>query len=136
MRLCPRASPRPTAATPRLSLGSAPARRPERRTPSRTTGSARRYVVSVPHFLLKSQQNEVFRAIQECEFDPADFKWQQRLGEVQFGPIPVLVHSPTGGEFAFDFDDEENTHWAVYSPGSERPTDKYAAGGWTPQLRY
>jgi hypothetical protein len=84
------------------------------------------------HELLPSQQNDVFRAIQEAGFDPNEFEWHERMGDFdRMAPVPTIVHVPTGYLFLFDWN---GGHLASYSPGRDRPYTTLSTGGWANQL--
>lgn len=71
--------------------------------------------------LLKWQRNEVFEAIQTLGLNPREFEWIERevtRGNNKSRLSPVLVHQPTEYYYAF-YEEEDGTHWPVYSPGPE-----------------
>jgi hypothetical protein len=50
------------------------------------------------HYLLPTQKNEVFRAIEGAGLNPADFHWetvQSEIGEYREG-VPALVYTSAG----------------------------------------
>jgi hypothetical protein len=92
------------------------------------------------HFLLRSQQNEVFHAIQEAGLNPADFKWDEVQTEItQLGLgqdqmlVPFLVHTPTRSFFKFDFDANVaiGGHYAIFLPARQKPKDVVEVGDWS-----
>lgn len=85
------------------------------------------------HELLRSQENDVFRALQEADLDPDDFDWRQSVGLTSGTSVPLLVHAPSGFWFSFDF---ANQHYARYSPGQDRLQEERAAGTWDGELGY
>jgi hypothetical protein len=90
------------------------------------------------HFLLQSQRNDVFAAIQEAGLNPAEFEWEERTSHRAHGNVPVLVHRPSHAHFVFDFDFNRapEQHVAEYMPGLDRPRDERSSGSWESQLVY
>jgi len=57
------------------------------------------------HFLLRSQQNEVFAAIQAEGLNPAEFDWSTRFSPTSPGvEVPVLTHKPSAATYIFDWE--------------------------------
>jgi hypothetical protein len=96
------------------------------------------------HFLLKTQQNEVFAAIRAAGLNPADFAWADVQTETTKASylaladmrVPLLTHEPTQGYFIFDFDAAHDHHYAIYAPGVERPEERINATVWANELGY
>lgn len=88
------------------------------------------------HFLLTSQRNEVFIAIQEAGLDPAAFKWDVVASIfTENRPLPVqdLIHIPSDGHFSFD-KRTNGERWSRYSPGMDTPFEKCRSETWYDQL--
>jgi hypothetical protein len=86
------------------------------------------------HFLLDSQWNDVFAAIQAAGLNPAEFERTQASSPRANGHVSALHHPPSKATFRFDFDGTQP--WADYTPGYDRPRDERAAGNWDGQLNY
>jgi hypothetical protein len=82
------------------------------------------------HTLLASQQDAVFEVVRGEGFDPSEFHWSSRYGDVYGGSVPSLFHVPTGSEFIFDFDPQYGQHCPEWSPGEQQPRDKAPGGDW------
>jgi hypothetical protein len=81
------------------------------------------------HLLLKSQMNDVFRAIQKEGFDPIEFKWEERdVGKQDILLIHRLIHEPSSYFFSFDISG------VTYSPGLERRTETLGVRDWHSKL--
>jgi hypothetical protein len=76
------------------------------------------------HILLTSQTDEVYGIVRSAGFDPNEFTWGKKYGEVYGAMVPVLIHKPTSFDFVFDFDPKYDLHAAEWSPGEETPRDK------------
>ncbi len=96
-------------------------------------------------FLLQSQQNDVFRAIQEAGLNPAEFDWvTMRTEATQIGPggeridVPALMHHDAGAYFKFDMNLNRTPPQAVsfYTPGYDSPRDLRVTSSWADQLGY
>jgi hypothetical protein len=91
----------------------------------------------VPHRLLLSQENSVFKAIKAADLDPADFEWDEVRGEYnKYDTVPLVTHKASGGAFMFDIDPDNGRNIAVYVPGNEKTIDRYRAKDWAMQLAF
>jgi hypothetical protein len=88
------------------------------------------------HKLLTSQQDTVFALVRGSGFDPIEFEWTSTFGDSFKNTVPCLVHKPTDSAFTFDFDSFRGDHCVEYTPGSERPTNRYDAGDWATVTLY
>jgi hypothetical protein len=88
------------------------------------------------HYLLPTQQNDVFRAIEDAGLNPADFHWETVQSEIGAfrESVPVLVYTSAGAAFIFDFDKEQGEHWALYVPGVQKPSEKVRTVDWGAEL--
>jgi hypothetical protein len=87
------------------------------------------------NLILRSQANEVFRAIQQEGLNPSDFGWSEILSNQ---PPELVVsqptHSATGFYFKFDFD--RGSHHATFSPGDGSTTSSVYPAAWGGQLHW
>ncbi len=83
--------------------------------------------------LLKSQANDVLERIQNAEFDPVEFEWEEYQSNYSGNTSAVLVHKSSKSYFTFDHV-ERDGHMCEYSPASDSPTAKDSPGSWRSQL--
>lgn len=77
--------------------------------------------------MLRSQRNEVFRAIAEEGLDARQFEWERPSPE-EAGSLEILRHMPTGSYFGFR---DNPAGWGYqYSPGVEHEEFGGLAGTW------
>jgi hypothetical protein len=97
--------------------------------------------VGKPKHLLKSQANDVFRAITEEGLDPAEFDWT--TVQLTDSPVPdpsgyytadMIVYRSDPAFFSFGRD--KFGRKVRYSPGGERPHDEATARDWPQTIRY
>jgi hypothetical protein len=95
------------------------------------------------HFLLRSQENNVFAAIQAAGLNPEEFEWTTDYSNFAHGDaagmrVPVLQHKPSNAFFIFDWSVNRTPeqHVAFYTPGLDQPHDTRHAGNWESQLGY
>jgi hypothetical protein len=85
-------------------------------------------------FILKSQQNEILRMIEEVGLDPREFKWEEQASEREEGLwVSRLEHTPSGGFYLFDFQD--NQHFGHFGPGEQAADGSQFSGVWDPYQR-
>jgi len=83
--------------------------------------------------LLKSQTNQVFGALTDNGWNPADFEWQDVRSVVSStAVISKLVHKPSG--YYFTFDNAGGEVYSTFSPASERESGAQRFGGFSSQL--
>jgi hypothetical protein len=88
--------------------------------------------MSIRH-LLKSQANQVFGALNDNGWNPADFEWQDIASVASRGePISKLVHKPSG--YYFTFDNAAGGFFSVFSPAAERESGAESFGSFSIQL--
>jgi hypothetical protein len=87
------------------------------------------------HFLLRSQRNDVFHAIENFGFDPRDFGWSHVQSFVDSTTIIDRVTHRASGYF-FEFEILEGRHRSRFSPGAEGPLEQQFPGKWLGQLGY
>lgn len=84
-------------------------------------------------FLLKSQKNEVFQAIQNNDFQPEEFEWNveksRYSSEVQ---VLRLVHKFSG--YFYQFENHRDLNYGWYSPGVNFPAELTGAASWSEQI--
>jgi len=80
------------------------------------------------HILLDSQWKAVYEHIEAASFNPSEFARSETYGRVYNGMVPNLIHKRSGSEFVFDFDRQDGTHHAEWSPASDKPRDRDQAG--------
>jgi len=96
--------------------------------------------------LRPKQRNELFKVIEEMDFDPVEFEWRNADGEWagydHFYTTPALVHKPTGKVFALALLPEGRpwvgVHgpWAVLStPGEDGPRSVREYVSWADVLK-
>jgi hypothetical protein len=82
------------------------------------------------HILLDSQWDAAYDVIKALGFNPSDFARATTFGRNYNGMVPNLIHVPSGSEFVFDFDPQQEKHAAEWSPGEEQPRDKTTMMDW------
>ncbi|PYS37266.1 MAG: hypothetical protein DMF71_18895 [Acidobacteria bacterium] len=70
--------------------------------------------------VLKSQANEVFRAITGAGLNPSNFEWKETEGYYSGRPASRLAL--TGSQYYFEFDNSK-AFCSKWSPGAEKVSD-------------
>jgi len=85
--------------------------------------------------LLRSQRNEIFRAVQSVGLDPSSFVWQSQISKRTAElSISVLIHGSTQYYFLFDYLNKKE--YAEYSPGDYKHKEEQYPGTWPWQIKY
>jgi hypothetical protein len=82
-------------------------------------------------YLLKSQANQVFKAIEMNGWEPSEFEWQDTQGFHSGNKVSQLVHKASGYYFVFD---NADGFWSKWSPGEETQERIQHASDWAMQL--
>jgi len=92
-------------------------------------------IVIRKNLVLNSQANQILELIQQQNFEPTEFKWEQSESSVtQDLYVSKLIHKRTNSFFKFDF--LRKKHFCVYAPGKEKQSDSEYPGGWDTQISY
>jgi hypothetical protein len=80
--------------------------------------------------LLKSQANDVLRAIEYFGLDPAEFRWEWTSSRyVSRQVVSKLTHLASGFYFVFDLSSGKN-HVGIFSPAEDTPNAVQGSTGW------
>ena len=79
--------------------------------------------------LLRSQSNQLLELIKESKLEVFNFRWTtSRNTRSGYDTIPKLVYD--GTQYYFSFDNYNNSHHVLYSPGKENRQEVQKPGSW------
>ena len=84
--------------------------------------------------LLPSQRNQVYDAITQAGFSPAQFKLSDQLVTKIHGTFTEL--SLNGSEYYYRFYENHGGHVGVFSPGHDTLSEQVNPGAWLSQLNH